>query len=94
MAVSTKLASILIVVFLLIGIVAGYFAGSTAAPPAKTVTVPAGATTVTVTTSITTTRTVATPTTVTVPAVGLQGDILIGALLPLTGVLSSYGGER
>jgi len=91
MAVSTKLASILIVVFLLIGIVAGYFAGSTAAPPAKTVTVPAGATTVTVTTSITTTRTVATPTTVTVPAVGLQGDILIGALLPLTGVLSSYG---
>ena len=81
MAVSTKLVSILIVVFLLIGIAAGYFAGSAVAPT-RTVTAPIG--TVTVTPPA---RTV----TVTAPAVGLQGDILIGALLPLSGALSSYG---
>ena len=91
MAISTKLASILIVVFLLIGIVAGYFTGS-AAVPVKTVTVPAAATTVTVPTTITAATTVTRTATVTAPAVpGLQGDVFIGVLLPLTGVLSSYG---
>ncbi|MEM4971044.1 MAG: ABC transporter substrate-binding protein [Sulfolobales archaeon] len=79
--------AIIYIVLLVVGIAAGYaIGGSVAAPPAKVVTVtqPGGVSTVTamVTTTIATTVT---------PVAGLRGEILIGALLPLSGDLASEG---
>ncbi len=74
------MAYALAVVLLVIGIVAGFFVGQTTAPVREvTVTAPG----------------LAAPVTVTVPAapVGLTGEVRIGALLPLTGVLSTFGAQ-
>lgn len=76
----TKVSSILAVVMLVIGIIAGYAVGYLTAPAptpgvTKTVTVTAPGPTVTVT----------------APAAGLTGEVRVGALLPLTGVLSTFG---
>ena len=75
MAQMPKTAYVMMVVLLIIGIIAG-FAGGRATAPAQTVTV---------------TTTVAGPSPTATPAAGLQGEVLIGALLPLTGALSSFG---
>jgi len=76
----TKVSSILAVVMLVIGIIAGYAVGYLTAPAptpgvTKTVTVTAPGPTVTVT----------------APAAGLTGEVRVGALLSLTGVLSTFG---
>lgn len=75
-----KLPYILAVVLLIIGVIAGFFVGQGAAP-ARIVTVTAPG--------------VAPPTTVTITAapLGLTGEVRIGALLPLTGVLSTFGAQ-
>jgi len=80
MSAQVRTAYALAVVLLVIGIVAGFFVGQTTAPVREvTVTAPG----------------VVTPVTVTVPAapVGLTGEVRIGALLPLTGVLSTFGAQ-
>jgi len=72
------MAYALAVVLLVIGLVAGFFVGQATAPVREvTVTAPG----------------VVTPVTVTVPVapVGLTGEVRIGALIPLTGVLSTFG---
>lgn len=77
-------ATALLVVLLIVGLAAGYGIGRATAPvKTETVTVPAGPVT-TIVTTVTKTVTPAAPT-------GLQGEVLVGALLPLTGPLSSYG---
>ncbi|MEM1613235.1 MAG: ABC transporter substrate-binding protein [Desulfurococcaceae archaeon] len=80
-------AYLLAVVLLIVGIVAGYGIGSVTAPRVtETVTVPGpGAATVT--------TTVVQTVTLPAPGVGLSGEVRIGALLPLSGVLSSFGAE-
>lgn len=70
----TRILSILAVVMLVIGIIAGYAIGHLTAPTA-----PAPAVTVTVTAPA--------------PTAGLTGEVKIGALLPLTGVLSTFGAQ-
>jgi len=104
-ALSNTTAVVLVVVALLIGIGVGYVVKAPAAAAPSTVTatvtktetttvsVGAGATiTVTETKASTTTVTEKATTTVTVGGGGeLQGEIPIGALLPLTGDLSTYG---
>jgi len=76
-AVSRTILAVSIVVALIIGVAAGYGVALTTAPPPAVKTV---------------TETIATTVTATVPgAPGLQGEVSIGALLPLTGVLSAYG---
>ncbi|HWQ16353.1 MAG TPA: ABC transporter substrate-binding protein [Sulfolobales archaeon] len=93
-AVSPTQVAMLVVV-LIVGIAVGYAVGGAAAPP-KTVTVTqaAGAVTQTVTQMVTQTATVVTTTTVretvTQPT-GLPREILIGALLPLSGDLAGEG---
>jgi len=78
--VSRAVAAALLVIGLIIGIAIGYVVVSTTAPPT-----PAAAT-------VTVTATVVSTVTQTAPAApGLRGEVPIGALLPLTGVLSSYG---
>ena len=79
-----RIAYVLMIVLLVVGVAAGYGIGVSTAPGR----------TVTITTTISgATATVTVTQTVTAPgaATGLSGEILIGALLPLTGVLSSYG---
>jgi len=79
---ATKFSSILAVVMLVIGVIAGYAIGYSTAPAPT----PGAAATVTVTAPGPTV-------TVTAPAAGLTGEIRIGALLPLTGVLSTFGAQ-
>jgi len=83
------------IVLLLVGIAAGYaIGGSVAAPPARettvtlraTITQPGAVATVTSPGAVSTITITATP-----AAVGLRGDIYIGALLPLSGDLASEG---
>ncbi|RLG84826.1 MAG: hypothetical protein DRO18_06770, partial [Thermoprotei archaeon] len=97
-----KIAYTLMIILLIIGIVAGYGIGALTAPAkvvtktltstvTTTVTAAAGAT-ATVTKTVTQMKTVTTTVTAAAPAApGLKGEIPIGVLLPLTGVLSSYG---
>ena len=88
-AISPTQVAVLVVIFI-VGIAAGYAIGGAAAPAkvsTVTVTQAAGAVTQTVTRVATETIRV----TVTQPVAALSGDILIGALLPLSGDLSSEG---
>lgn len=80
MSAPVKLPYVLSVVLLILGVVVGFFVGQGVAP-ARTVTVTAPG--------------VAPPTTVTITAapLGLTGEVRIGALLPLTGVLSTFGAQ-
>ncbi len=71
MSASVKTPYVLAVVLLILGVVAGFFAGQATAPE-RTMTV-----------------TVTGP----VAPVGLTGEVKIGALLPLTGVLSTFGAQ-
>jgi len=85
--ISTAAAAGLAVVLLVVGLAIGAFALGPAVAPARTETVmvTVGGATVTVTApgpTVTVTRTV---------AAGLTGEVTIGALLPLTGDLASYG---
>ncbi len=82
-----NLVWVLAVILLVVGLVAGYFAGKSSVGSQQQVTTTGG----TVTTTITKTKTVTQTETKTVSAGGLQGTIKIGALLPLTGDLGSYG---
>jgi branched-chain amino acid transport system substrate-binding protein len=76
-AVSRTILVVSVIVALIIGVAAGYGVALTTAPPPAVKTV---------------TTTIATTVTATAPgAPGLQGEVGIGALLSLTGVLSSYG---
>lgn len=78
----------MLVVVLIVGIAAGYALGGAAAPPkvsTVTVTQAAGVVTQTVT------QTATVRVTVTQPVAALSGEILIGALLPLSGDLASEG---
>jgi len=78
--------AVIYVVLLVVGIAAGYaIGGSMAAPATKTLTVtqPGGVVTITA-------REIATVT-ITPATMGLRGEILIGALLPLSGDLASEG---
>ena len=89
--ITSKAAYALMIILLIIGIIIGYGVGMTAAPAVTTVTTtvtgPAPATaTVTVTEKETVTVTAPAP-----GAPGLRGKVLVGALLALTGVLSTYG---
>ncbi|MEM4491237.1 MAG: ABC transporter substrate-binding protein [Sulfolobales archaeon] len=82
MPVPGKLPYAISIVLLILGIVVGFFVGQGTAPVATvTVTAPG----------------VAPPTTITVTApvapTGLTGEVKIGALLPLTGVLSTFGAQ-
>lgn len=88
----SKAAAALIVIALLIGIGIGYAVGMGAAPAAvTTVTETVTSTTTMGAETVTVTETVATTVTAPGAAAGLQGEVPIGALLTLTGVLSSYG---
>ncbi len=80
----TKFASILAIIMLVIGVVAGYAIGRASVPA------PAPGVVTTVTERVTVT---APAPTVTVPAVGLTGEIKVGALIPLTGPLSTFGAQ-
>ncbi len=86
---SQKTAYVLMLVLLLVGIGIGYAIGG-GGGAAKTVTVTGPAKTVTVTITKTAATTPA-KTTTQAPASKLKGEIPIGALLGLTGGLSSYG---
>jgi branched-chain amino acid transport system substrate-binding protein len=88
----SAIQAVLYVVLIVIGIAIGYAIwGSTAQQPARvqtlTLTIPGAATTSTVTMV----STVTTIQTITAQAPGLRGEILIGALLPLSGDLASEG---
>jgi branched-chain amino acid transport system substrate-binding protein len=79
-----SIAYILAVVLLIIGIIAGFFAGHLTAPTREvTVTAPAAEVTRTITVTVT-------PPTA---PVGLSGEVKVGVLLPLTGVLSTFGAQ-
>lgn len=82
--VSKAIPVVLLVVGLIVGIALGYGVAAVTAPPSP----PARPTTVTVTVTATPPPTAQPPP---VAAPGLRGEVKIGALLPLTGVLSSYG---
>ncbi|MCL7397311.1 MAG: hypothetical protein LZ167_07870, partial [Thaumarchaeota archaeon] len=80
-AVSRTILVVSVVVALIIGVAAGYGVALTTAPPPAVKTV-----TTTIATTVHHTVTATAP-----GAPGLQGEVRIGALLSLTGVLSSYG---
>jgi len=96
-----KTAYALMIILLIIGIAVGYGIGALTAPGKVVTTTVTSTATVTTTAApgaaVTVTKTVTQTVTATVTAAapgaapGLKGDVLIGALLPLTGVLSSYG---
>ena len=99
MPITAKVAYALMIILLLIGIAVGYGIGlSTAPAPAPEITTVTTTATVTTgapgaaTVTTTATKTVTQTVTAAAPgAPGLKGEVAIGALLPLTGVLSSYG---
>jgi branched-chain amino acid transport system substrate-binding protein len=77
----SSMAIALIIIALIVGVAIGYVTPGKVGP-AETVTI-----TRTIATTVTAPATVTTP----VAAPGLSGDVPIGALLPLTGVLATYG---
>uniref|UniRef100_A0A7C5TI93 ABC transporter substrate-binding protein n=1 Tax=Ignisphaera aggregans TaxID=334771 RepID=A0A7C5TI93_9CREN len=77
----SSMAIALIIIALIVGVAIGYVTPGKVGP-AETVTI-----TKTIATTVTAPATATTP----VAAPGLSGDIPIGALLPLTGVLATYG---
>jgi len=77
----SSMAIALIIIALIVGVAIGYVTPGKVGP-AETITI-----TRTIVTTVTAPATITTP----VAAPGLSGDIPIGALLPLTGVLATYG---